>query len=287
MGIDLKKEIKLSDLLPSRGAKNGDGEKAPREAKPPKEQKAKEPRGRRFGKRAPKEELVGATLAHPPLDIPLMRAFNLLQGEEIKLKSGASRVQLGGAAPFPQIGVALLAVAVFAGLSIGYTLMSSKAHSNQDRVDALRAELAGLGQAPSPTPQPSGGTSPALATASGRKAALATALASRTAWDRVVRELSLVIPEDVWLTDITSGAQDSSQPAGTTPPSAVPGTPTGIEVITLKGKTNDQGQVAVLLSRLETIPEFSVVQLQSSAFGDDGVYAFTIVAQVSKGAPAS
>jgi Tfp pilus assembly protein PilN len=287
--VDLNKEIKLSDLF-RRGAKTpGEDVQAahaakkaekerrslfsrlPRERKekapkPPKE--PKQPRGRRD--RAPQAEDRPAV---PLPEIPLMRAFNLMPGDEAREKKG-SRAGLA------QIAVALIGVLVFAGLAGGYLFTSAGVTSKQSELDDLRAQLAEL-DVPSETP----GQEPSAAAADGqaRTTALSTALASRIAWDRVLREVSLVIPADVWLTQLSASTPRATQggaPATAAPPVAGSTAPNALAVV---GFATSQENVALLLARLESIPELTSVQLQSSARsdGDDGqVYAFSILAGV-------
>ena len=69
----------------------------------------------------------------------------------------------------------------------------------QAELDTLNAELAAL-----PRPEPDGGQTGVDAALAAEKndriTALSGALSSRVAWDRVLRQISLVLPEDVWLT---------------------------------------------------------------------------------------
>ena len=100
--VDMKKEIKLSDLF-KRGSKepsegeNGKAPKAPKEPKPPKERK------RWRGEKKEKAESGAVLAAHeapPPADVPLMRAFNLLPREEV-------RAEREGGAPDPSHAVSI------------------------------------------------------------------------------------------------------------------------------------------------------------------------------------
>ena len=57
-------------------------------------------------------------------------------------------------------------------------------------------------------------TDDALAAEKGaRVGALSAALTSRIAWDRVLRQVSLVLPEDVWLTSLSATAPTAAAPA--------------------------------------------------------------------------
>jgi Tfp pilus assembly protein PilN len=88
-----------------------------------------------------------------------------------------------------------------------------------------------------------------------RVAALSSALSARIAWDRVLREVSLVLPEDVWLTQLT----------GITPEPGSTGPNAGFHIV---GFTYSQAAVARLLARLTVIPELEGVALNSASLSD-------------------
>lgn len=269
MGIDLKKEIKLSDLLPKR-KKSADGEpveKAEKTAKAEKPKRSFLPARKPKEPKAPKAASPDAKAGPALATTPLMRAFDLLPKDE-------ARERRGGRVPLPQVGVALLALVVIAGLTAAYTLMGAGVTEKRNRVDDLRAQIAAQ---PKPTqPDPGTAEQPALdGESQARTAALASALSTRVAWDRVLREFSLVLPADVWLTSLAAGvpADDAAATAGSSPASSV----------TINGFAKSQEAVALLLSRLELIPEFSSVQLQSSTRSGEGselAYLFALVATI-------
>lgn len=299
--MDLNKEIKLGDLF-RRRAKTPDDEAAaaPEEEKPKKERRAlfsrppreekekapkqpkpekkpKEPRGRR-AKRPAVEERPVVELPQ----IPLMRAFDLMPREEAREKKG-------GRAGLQQVAVALLGVLVFAGLAGGYLFTGAGVTSKQSELDDLRAQLAEL-EVPAEKPTQGAADTEAVAEGQARTTALATALASRIAWDRVLREVSLVVPEGVWLTQLTATTPNAAAGGAA---AVAPGIAAGASPNTLAatGYAVNQEHVAVLLARLESIPELTSVQLLSSTRvdGDTGrVYQFSIQAGVDPlGAPAS
>lgn len=112
-----------------------------------------------------------------------------------------------------------------------------------------------------------------------RVSALSAALAHRIAWDRVLRQISLVLPEDVWLKTFIAS---SPVPAGTTAPApSAPGTPPTL--MSLEGYTYSHDAVARLLTRLTVIPDLRNVWLQKSArteLGGRPIVTFTILADV-------
>ncbi len=175
-----------------------------------------------------------------------MRAVNLLP-KEVPVKSFEAKrgVVFGAAGGFAVVTVALAALMFSAGGSLG---------EQQAELDTLNAELAAL-----PRPEPDGGQTGVDAALAAEKndriTALSGALSSRVAWDRVLRQISLVLPEDVWLTGLTSQAAETPDP-GTT--EAV-----GASII-LTGSTYSHSGVARLLARLGVLPALSNVQLQSS-----------------------
>jgi hypothetical protein len=82
----------------------------------------------------------------------------------------------------------------------------------------------------------------------------------------VLRDLSLVLPKDVWLTSLQGAVPQplsvAAVPATAAPqPNAVAASPTGLR---LTGHTFGQAGVAKLLARLSTVPTLAGVQLMSS-----------------------
>ena len=280
--MDLNKEIKLGDLF-RRKAK--DAAEAPEEPKPPKEprralfaRKEKEPKTPKPPKepKARKEKAARSAPKAAPASpaIPLMRPFNLLPRDEATERT----TRLGLA----QVLVALLGLLVVAGLGTGYLFMSGRVADKQAQVDDLRVQLADL-DVPSEAPADEGEDEVPLASdAEARTAALAGALTGRVAWDRVLRKVTLVVPEDVWFTTVTAASPDAAAADGTAP-AATPVEGAG-DSLTIAGTARSQEAVARLLARLGVIPELTDVQLQSSVaeLQESGAstFLFTIVATV-------
>lgn len=205
-----------------------------------------------------------------------MRAVNLLPRDEPKKSFEATRGVVFGAAGGAALVTALLvSMTMSAGGAIG---------EKQAELDSMRAQIAAI----PPAVVKDTSKDDALAAEKGaRVGALSAALTSRVAWDRVLRQVSLVLPEDVWLTNLTATAPTSALPAGATT-SAAPG-------FTLTGSTYSQNGVARFLSRLSVVPDLANVRLQSSAsalVSQRELVQFTILADVrapgsTTGAPGS
>jgi Tfp pilus assembly protein PilN len=275
MGIDMKKEIKLSDLF-KRGPKEP---KEPKAEKPPKEpKKAKEPKPPkekkegRFGRGKEKVAAIEAKSGPPVRDIPLMRAFNLLPKEDVRTEKESKPSAI------PHVIVALAGVLVFAALAAFYLSSSAGVTSKTGELDDLRGELASL-QVPEQQPQQPGESPNIDSERTARTAALSTALADRLAWDRVLRELALVLPADVTLVTL-----DGTAPS---PGSAGAATSAAVSSFRVTGTSVSQASVARLLSRLQVIPELQSVQLEFATASEDqskpGVN-FAITASVRQGA---
>lgn len=193
-----------------------------------------------------------------------MRAVNLLPREEVRPSFGSAsrRVAIGASTGFALISVALAAMVISAGSVVA---------SKQQTLDGLRADAAEL-QPVAVTPAEDDST--LVSEKSARIGALASALAGRIAWDRVLREISLVLPGDVWLTSL--------QAQSPKPVAAGPGAPV-VNGLTLTGSTYSQAGVARFLSRLAVVRSLSDVALQSSTttvIGKRHIVEFTVTAQV-------
>ena len=171
-----------------------------------------------------------------------MRAVNLLPRDDPKKSFEATRGVVFGAAGGAALVTALLVSMVMSA--------NGAVGDKQTELDALRAQVAAIPSAPA---NDTSSVDALAAEKSVRVAALSSALTSRVAWDRVLRQVSLVLPEDVWLTNLTASA-----------PSATPASGTTTTGFTLTGSTYSQNGVARFLSRLSVLPDLQNVRLQSS-----------------------
>jgi Tfp pilus assembly protein PilN len=274
--VDLHKEIKLSDLFKRAPKEEGEpkAEKPPKEPKRPKKEKPPREK-RRWASKRPKETAVVEHEAPPPLEIPLMRAFNLLPREEPR---GAQEKR----SPLPYVLVALVGVLLFAALAAFYLMAGTSVTDKQSQADDLRAELA-VYTARSEKPRPNDPTEALAAERLSRTNALSSALQTRLAWDRVLRELALILPEDAAIDSIEA----TSPGAFNAPTASADGSPA--VHFTMVGGTDSQAGVAELLARLSVIPEFENVGLkvsqraQEEGGGARHPYVFTITATLRLG----
>ena len=199
-----------------------------------------------------------------------MRAVNLLPRDE------RSSRKLNPVAIVALAGMTIVASALAAAIVMTGGSISSKETTLAD----LQVELRVIPK-PAQTQQPD--NSQQLAgEESARLTALSTALTERVAWDRVLRQFALVLPDDVWLTSLNATAP-GAQPGAAAPPAAG-GVAVASTGFAITGYTYSHEAVARLLSRLSVIADLENVQLQRSAVtaGNSKVVEFTVVASVRK-----
>jgi Tfp pilus assembly protein PilN len=223
-----------------------------------------------------------------------MRAVNLLPREYPRQRREAPGRELQIAIAFPLVVLVLLAV--------GWFIAGSRVNGNRSTVQALQAELDSL-----PKPKTQEPTNPALkAQHEQRVAALSQALEGRLAWDRVLRHISSILPEDVWLTKLSAAPQQVTAPAstapettaetatetapGTTAPAPAPAVASSITQLELDGYTYSQEAVARFLARLSVIPDLTDVELRTSQLttvGGKQIVSFAVVSTVRQTETAS
>jgi hypothetical protein len=194
-----------------------------------------------------------------------MRAVNLIPSDSSRsARSGPSQVALTAAVT----GAVVLVIVAGANLVESSRVSSARKALND-------AQLA-LASTPPPPTTPAV-TPPPTAVASQlqpRLSAVSEALGSRIAWDRILREFSLVLPPDIQVDTLTLTQPTAG--SSTTAPSA-----TGL---TISGDTYSYDGVARLVSRLALIPDLTNVQLSNTAV-NQGAVQFSITAGVKGGVP--
>jgi len=182
----------------------------------------------------------------------------------------------------PVLTGVIAGVVVVTVLAAGFVKESAKVAHNRTELDAARAELALI---PAPVMQDSA-SSTLASERTQRVTALQTALNGRIAWDRVLREISLVLPEDVWLSGLIleAPASTTALPTDPTQPPPPPTTETTTSVgFTMNGKAFSHQGVARLLSRLALVPDLEDVTLGHSTHtevGKRGAVEFLVTAGI-------
>jgi len=205
-----------------------------------------------------------------------MRAINLLPKYEKR--------RVGPSIPTP------VAITVLAGLTLVTALLGLLFVSAHGTVKSRGLELAQkqaeLAAIPVPAQSQVQQQDALVADKTARVTALNAALSRRIAWDRVLREFALVLPDDVWLLNMsaqapTSAAASASDSSSTSSSSASAlGGQLGFNI---EGYTYSHDAVARLLTRLSVIPDLEQVQLVTSErtkLGNRNVIHFRITANV-------
>jgi Tfp pilus assembly protein PilN len=198
-----------------------------------------------------------------------MRAINLLPKND-KRRGATSAI------PNSVVLTAIIGTVVVTALLCGLFLMAhGKVAQKQATLDGLQHELSAI---PTPATDAVARGDALVADKEARIAALNAALARRVAWDRILREFAMVLPDDVWLMKLNgdpptlSTAAPGSEPKAVTAADAAAagvqapagaGTD-GSVMFQIEGFTYSQNGVARLLSRLQVIPDFQNVQLLTS-----------------------
>jgi Tfp pilus assembly protein PilN len=189
----------------------------------------------------------------------------------------------------PTIPPALAATAiggftvVVAALAFLFVSAHSSVKSRSLELDQKKQELAVI---PVPAQNQLAQQDALVADKKARVTALNAALSRRIAWDRVLREFALVLPDDVWLQTMSVTAPTlatASDLAGATSTSTSGSLATGQTGFTIEGYTYSHDAVARLLSRLAVIPDLQQVQLGTSEQGkvnDRPIVHFKITANV-------
>jgi Tfp pilus assembly protein PilN len=205
-----------------------------------------------------------------------MRAVNLLPREDsaVKTTKGLNVVPVVAAAGGLLVVIALAAAVV-----------TANGHVSSRRAALARAKTE-LAKTPARN-DASLARNTLLSQRDARAVALAAALSRRVAWDRILRRLALVLPDDVWLINLTGNTPTSTTDTATSPAPGADQTPTGL---TLEGYSYSHDAVARLLSRLAVVSDLKNIQLEKSTAelrGGLRVVHFTIAADVRRAGDSS
>src|SRR5437016_3313221 len=145
-----------------------------------------------------------------------MRAVNLVPKDSPR--------RTGPAVP-PAVAATVIGGLVLVSLMISVLLLSAhgKVKPRQLELAQKQAELAAI---PVPAQNRLQQQDALVADKAARVTALNAALSKRIAWDRVLREFALVLPDDVWLLSLSATAPSSATATATSTPTSTSSTPT-------------------------------------------------------------
>jgi Tfp pilus assembly protein PilN len=206
-----------------------------------------------------------------------MRAVNLLP-------AGATRGRRWGAGDRGDAKRVLLTAAVVAAVLMA-ALVAAFVHAHSSVADK-QDTLAGLEQKVVAAQAKAAAVQAARTNAQARRVAVTDVTSKRITWEQVLRDLSRVLPANVWLQNLqaqsptpTVGASTASTASATTTTGT---TPTAFVVA---GYTSSQRGVARVIDRLSILPWLSDVSLQQSTRADTATggkaVQFTIGANLS------
>ena len=220
-----------------------------------------------------------------------MKAVNLLPPDRRSAKRTTASLDAGRRNLLIASGVAGALVVV--GLSVMVWSSNSSISDKRKQLQALQSEISST----------SASSSLAAGTAT-KKGAVLSLVPRRMEWDQMLNALSKVVPEDVWISSLTSatpGAAASAAAAAaaaaaataarstttttTTSGSTTPPPPTtstsNSNTFAITGYTYSQPSVARMMRRLSIVPWLTGVTLVGSSkntIGSDTVYQFSLKA---------
>jgi Tfp pilus assembly protein PilN len=161
-------------------------------------------------------------------------------------------------------GGSVLACVAVVGLGLGYVYERSVVNDRRATLADVQAEVAVAEAKAAPFRS-------AQAAAAARMAAAGTVSSRRVVWERLLADVSRVLPKQVYLKSLsvqspTPLASGASTPALTT---TTPGTPatTGASGFSATGVASSHVRVALVLDRLASLPWLTNVTLLSTANG--------------------
>jgi Tfp pilus assembly protein PilN len=186
-----------------------------------------------------------------------VKSVNLIPSEQRRARPTGERS--GGA--YVAIGV----LGVLLVMALAYVLTANSANSNSSKAEAAKQQADALeAQA-----QQLGSFTNFAAVKQQRLASVMTTAQTRFDWERLLRELSRVMPEDSWLqsADASASGDDDASSTSSTSTTTTSAEPTG-PTATLVGCTPAQRDVARLLVRLRQMYRVSEVTLNASTRED-------------------
>ncbi len=190
-----------------------------------------------------------------------MRPVNLIPPEQ---RRGETRPLRTGPLPYIVLGALALALVGVAALALTGNQISERRSeiANLKREDAIAQARA----------QRLTAYTEFKAMSEARVQTVASLANSRFDWERVMRELALVLPRDVWLTSLNATATASTTVAGGAGDSQLRGAAPG-PALTMEGCARGQEGVARFVTALKEIDGVTRVGVESSELGSDKAQA--------------
>jgi Tfp pilus assembly protein PilN len=208
-----------------------------------------------------------------------MRAVNLLP-------AGATRGRRWGAGDRGDAKRVLITAAVVAAVLMA-ALVAAFVHAHSSVADKQET-LAGLEQKVVAAEAKAAAVQAARTNAQARRVAVTDVTSKRITWEQVLRDLSRVLPANVWLQNLQAQSPTPTVGASTTSTASPPTTTTTGTTPTafvVTGFTSSQKGVARVIDRLSVLPWLSDVSLQQSTRADTATggkaVQFTIGANLS------
>ncbi len=190
-----------------------------------------------------------------------------------------------------RVGAPAAVIVPIAALAFLFVGAHGQVSDKQEQLDAITAEIDAL-----PVPVTPRIDTSIVGDEAVRATAVASVLGGRVAWENVFRDLSRVLPENVWLQSLAvtqpiGGAGGSLSDIASAQAQPVTGQPAGVPTaVSIDGYTHKQTDVARLLARLATLPSLARVTLTTSeqaVVATDNVVHFVIVADLNNAGGAS
>ena len=184
-----------------------------------------------------------------------MRPVNLIPSEQ---RRGETRPLRTGPLPYILLGALVLAVAGVAAL----VLTGNEISERRDEIATLKREDA-IAQARA---QRLSAYTEFKAMSEARVQTVASLANSRFDWERVMRELALILPHDVWLTELAATATASTSLEGGSTGDQLRGAAAG-PALAMAGCARGQEGVARFVAALKEIDGVTRVGVESSELG--------------------
>jgi len=204
-----------------------------------------------------------------------VRPVNLLPGEYRPRRasgalSGSSYVLVGALAGL------LLLVGLYVFTANKVTSRENQTVEAKEQTEQAQAKIASLGA-----------YGDFATVAQQRSSSVKTLAAGRFDWERLTRELAVVLPDNVWLTEVDASVTPEGATTGTTPaPAATENQPSGPSA-KLVGCAKRQPDVARMMVRLKQMHRVEDVQLKESSVTETGGTSGSAPAAAGGGAVAT